>query len=444
MALSLTEESVDELAKTGPGWLAKHRLGSFAKFNGMPLESSELFKKHVNIDLDIGEFALKKNGFPAELGFILGSGVTFIQPSGMLMNNDLPSGVVLTDMMKAVRNHEGIVRKYFSEPETKLEALNESFFGSGYFLYVPDNTVIDKPIRILTTPGLGGSALFTKNVAVLGKNCSARIVEEFYSPEMERSLASSVTSIHAGEGSHASMGCIQSLGSGVLFTLKRKVILEKDAHLTSSSGFFGGAATLSRFDSVMKDGASSEDYEVVFGSSAQRYDITSNIIHRGMNTNGKVVIKGVFDGASSGIFKGMIDISRDAKYANAYLSEHSMLLGKEAKADAIPGLEISNNEVKATHSASVAQINEDEMFYLMARGLGSEQAKKLIVLGFFDPLFRQVPSGHVKLLLRGLLEIKWERKELFEIREVMERILHESAAEETSSKDIFERHYKYR
>jgi len=444
----LTEELLEIISKNEPEWLRRQRTNSFRSFIELPLEKSELFKKYVNIDVNFDDFAIQETdaNFPKQLSFLLGNDVTYIQPLNELKNSDLlEKGVVFTNIRSAIKNHDTLIRKYFldSMPENKIVAMNSSFFNSGYFIYIPDNTSLEIPLRVLNVINNEGS-LLSKNIIVVGKNSTLKFVEEFYSTQ-NRSLLNSTTIVHLEEGAQANLGVVQNLGGNVLFFANKKAILDKDARLTSTAGFFGGYATLSRFDSVMQgSGSSSEDYEIVFGSGQQRFDITSNIIHRGMQTNGKVVAKGVFNDSSSGIFKGMINIDKNARYANAYLAEHSMLLGKEAKSDAIPGLEISNNEVKATHSASVAQINDDELFYLMARGLGKEEAKKLIVLGFFDPLFRQIPFSQVKLILKSLFEIKWERLDVAKMQEIMDKIANEDVSEVATTKDIFERHYKYR
>src|SRR3989304_5262475 len=113
-------------------------------------------------------------------------------------------------------------------------------------------------------------------------------------------------------------------------------------------------------------------------------------------TTGKVLSKGVMKDGSKSIFKGMIRIAKDAKNSQSYLGEHSLLLSKEAKSDAIPGLEIETNDVKATHAASVSQIDDEKIFYLMARGLDKDEAKKLIITGFFSPIIERMPSMQIR------------------------------------------------
>jgi len=190
------------------------------------------------------------------------------------------------------------------------------------------------------------------------------------------------------------------------------------------------------------NGSEADDFEIVFGNNSQKFMNSANLFHEGMGTKGKVMVKGVFDNKSRGLFKGMINIGKKAKNSSAYLSGHSILLSKDASSDAIPGLEIETNDVKATHSASVAQINEEEIFYLMSRGLGEKEAKKLIISGFFEPIIRKIHLPQVAFVIKGLFEIKWNNQDLSKLRQAIEKISDDYAVEET--RDIFEGHYKYR
>jgi Fe-S cluster assembly scaffold protein SufB len=123
-------------------------------------------------------------------------------------------------------------------------------------------------------------------------------------------------------------------------------------------------------DSVLDGpGSTAEDVEIVFGSESQRFDVVTDLTHQSTHTTGHVLARGVLRDSARAIFKGMIRISEGAKNSNSYLAEHAMILSKKARADAIPGLEIFTNEVKATHSGSVSQVDEEQIFYLMSRGL---------------------------------------------------------------------------
>jgi Fe-S cluster assembly scaffold protein SufB len=192
-------------------------------------------------------------------------------------------------------------------------------------------------------------------------------------------------------------------------------------------------------------GASSENVEVVFGAGTQRFDAVSNITHIGENTSGHAISKGVVKDKARSLFKGMIRIEKSAKNSRAYLAEHGMILGKDAMADAIPGLEIETNEVKATHSASVSQINDEQIFYLMARGLSEDEAKKLIIVGFFEPLIERIPVPEVAKRIRRIVDLKWSGIYDFSASLTTPAYDDEYYEEETrQTKDIFEGHYKYR
>jgi Fe-S cluster assembly scaffold protein SufB len=147
---------------------------------------------------------------------------------------------------------------------------------------------------------------------------------------------------------------------------------------------------------------------------------------------------------SQSLFKGMIKINKNAKSTESYLAGHAILLDKGAKSDAIPGLEIESNEVKATHSASVSQIDEKQIFYLMSRGLSEESAKREIVGGFLEPISRRM-GPTIRAWINYLIENKWLGKPLIlRTDEAMEQILEVEKTRYRETEDIFEKHYKYR
>ena len=145
------------------------------------------------------------------------------------------------------------------------------------------------------------------------------------------------------------------------------------------------------------------------------------------------------------IFKGMIRIEEGAKNSNSYLAEHAMILSKKARADAIPGLEIKTNEVKATHSGSVSQVDEEQIFYLQSRGLTVSEAQRLVILGFLHPAVQRIPLRTVRAAIQYLIEEKWVGKRgLIPPRAEQLPEYEEEPEKETVSADLFERHYKYR
>jgi Fe-S cluster assembly scaffold protein SufB len=153
--------------------------------------------------------------------------------------------------------------------------------------------------------------------------------------------------------------------------------------------------------------------------------------------------KSVLKDTAKSLFKGMIKISKNAKGSESYLAGHAILLDKGAKSDAIPGLEIETNEVRATHSASVAQMDEEQMFYLMSRGFSKDSARRIVVDGFLEPLARRM-SPKVRAWINYLIDSKWEgRRLILKTDEIMREMIEVEEARITDT-DIFEKHYKYR
>jgi Fe-S cluster assembly scaffold protein SufB len=179
-------------------------------------------------------------------------------------------------------------------------------------------------------------------------------------------------------------------------------------------------------------------------SASSSHDTVSNITHSGPNTTGHAISKGVVRDKARAIFKGMIRIDKNAKNSRAYLAEHAMILSKDALADAIPGLEIETNEVKATHSASVSQINEEEIFYVTSRGLSEDEAKKLIIGGFFEPVVERIPVPEIARRIRRIVDLKWSGIYDFASTLTTPAFDDEYYEEGQKTRDIFEGHYKYR
>jgi len=167
------------------------------------------------------------------------------------------------------------------------------------------------------------------------------------------------------------------------------------------------------------------------------------VTHASPSTEGRVVEKSILRNKSKSLFKGMIRIEKNASKSNSFLSSRSILLDKDAKSDAIPGLEILTNDVKATHSASVAQIDEEQLFYLNTRCLSYAEAERTIIEGFLEPLSRKM-SFQVRAWIAYLIESKWENKELsINTDEELAKFVEIEETRYNENAEI-EQHYKYR
>jgi len=449
-----------------PSWLRDFRIKSLNLFRKLPPELSPLYTKYVDMaGLDFESItptpADPSSALVEDVTKRIGSAkaITIYQIESRTIQAEVPEalkkeGVVFTDIRTAIKQNSDLFKRYFLEKailpeEDKFAALNNALFISGFYLHVPQGIEITTPFRQVTILDSPGRGLFSQNLVVADNRSKFTVLEELYSTKpnvnQPRSTYSGLSEVHLHEGAEVTYGSINNFASNVNIFTNKKSLGAKDSKIVWSSGFLGGAYTRARLESVMNEsGASSENVEVVFGGGTQRFDTVSNITHIGPNTSGHAISKGVVRDKSRSLFKGMIRIEKDAKNSRAYLAEHGMILSKDALADAIPGLEISTNEVKATHSASVAQINEEEIFYLTCRGLSEDDAKKLIIVGFFEPLVERIPVPEIAKRIRRIIDLKWSGIFDFAASLTIPALDDEYYEEGQKAHDIFEGHYKYR
>jgi FeS assembly protein SufD len=334
--------------------------------------------------------------------------------------------------------------------EDKYLALEGSAFQSGVFIYIPKNVVLEDPIRIITSLPDDGTSLVARNIVVSDSGSKATLVQELYAPgssgreDIQQGYFELVET-HVNPNAHLELVTLQAMGSDTINISNRKAFVKRDGKMSWYIGMFGSLLARYKTDSIMKEpGASSEDVEIIFGAGNQSFDITSNLIHNGQHSRGRVLVKSVLKDTSKSLFKGMIKIDKAGKGTESYLAGHAILLDRGAKSDSIPGLEIETNEVKATHSASVAQMDETQLYYLMTRGLSREGAKREIVSGFLEPLSRKM-GPTIRAWVNYLIENKWQGKPLMlRTDEAMEQILEVEKTRYRETQDLFEKHYKYR
>jgi Fe-S cluster assembly protein SufB len=464
-----TEQSIAALSESRrePDWLRSFRIKSLKLFRELPAELSSLYTKYADlagvdlesITLDTAEPLGGKN---QEIVSKLKSdkAFTLFQIGSVATQPGIPEalrkeGVIFTDIGTAISKDADLFQRYFLEkailPEDdKFAAMNNALFTTGFYMHVPKGIEIATPFRVVTIHDSEGHGLFAQNLIVADNRSKFTVLEEAYSTvvaaQTKGSTYSELSEVHIHDGAEVTYASVNNLGPNVNIFTNKKSVGERDSKIVWSSGLLGGAFTRSRLESLMRgEGASSENVEVVFGTGTQRFDAVSNITHIGQNTSGHAVSKGVVKDRAGSIFKGMIRIEKTASNSRAYLAEHGMILSKDARADAIPGLEIETNDVKATHSASVAQINDEELFYLMSRGLNEDEAKKLIIIGFFEPLVERIPVPEIAKRIRRIIDLKWSGIYDFESYLKTQPFEDEYFEEEVQKPlDLFEGHYKYR
>ena len=458
----LSTSHIDEISSSGndPDWLKEYRKNSLSIYDSLPIETSPLYNKYTDakkMDPDKVSLSLSTTqSIPSFLEKRLGEleNETCIIQIGtnthkINISDELKSkGLIISSITDAIKNNFELVKKALessNSKDDKFTALNNAAFNSGMFIHIPQNLVVDKPIYFLTCLSEDGHSTISRNIVFADESSKATIVQELYSPKIETQQAYlELLNTNLAANAQLDFTTLQMMDQNAVTFSTRRTDLAQDAKVNWYSGLFG--SMLSRYKTeyfLNGPGASSNDSEVIFGNNEQSFDIQTNVNHENRETEGRVVEKSILRNKSKSLFKGMIRIQENATKSNSFLSGRSILLDKDAKSDAIPGLEIFTNDVKATHSASVAQIDEEQIFYLKSRCLSHEEAERTIVEGFLEPLSRKM-SFQVRAWIAYLIESKWDNRELsINTDEELAKFVEIEETRYNEDTEV-EQHYKYR
>ena len=459
---SIANSLIDEISasRNEPNWLKEYRNSALSIYQELPPEVSPLYNKYsdakrmnpeqvslsINTDPKIPEFLTKRiDEVKNQTSIIqIGSNIHSVNLSDKLQS----SGVIISSINDALAQNNEIVEKVIkssNSKEDKYTALNNAAFNTGLFVYIPKNLIIEEPIHLLSCLSEDGISTVSRNLIVAEDNTKATIVQELYSPKIKTQQAYlELLNTSVGSNSSLDLTTLQMMEQNSVNFSTRRTDVAQDAKINWYLGLFGTILSRYRIDYHLNGtGSSVNDSEVVFGNNEQSFDLNTVVNHNKESTEGKVVEKSILKDKSKSLFKGMIRINENAAHSNSFLSGRSILLDKGAKSDAIPGLEILTNDVKATHSASVAQIDEEQIFYLGSRCLSRAEAERIIVEGFLEPLSRSM-SYQVRAWIAYLIESKWEGNELSINNDEQLKALVEVEETRYNEHAEIEQHYKYR
>ena len=316
-------------------------------------------------------------------------------------------GVILTDINTAFEKYPEIVKKYFfmstKIDKDKFAALNAAHFNNGIFLYVPKNIELDEPIRVNFDFDEKNSIIH--NMIIVEPNSKIDFIEEYSNKEIsQEQLNACVTEVFANQNSKINFYHLNTWTKNVNNFTNIVGTIERDASINWISGCFGGKLNRLKIDTIFDgQGSQCNNIGVFLGKGKEHIDFTTNMHHNTENTINNVLVDGILKDESTSVYRGLIKIEKTAQKTNSYLENHILKLGDKTLANSIPSLKIEANDVKASHGATVGQIDEEHMFYLMARGLSREEAERMIVEGFFEPVIQKIPSEELKEKIREMV-----------------------------------------
>ncbi|WP_128477628.1 Fe-S cluster assembly protein SufD [Halorussus pelagicus] len=377
---TISEETVREISDElgEPDWLLDTRLDALAALD--ELEMPDVIRTP-------GRDWTNLDGLDYE---------SFVDPLNAAEEKDQlgPEEAEVLPLSEAVEEREDLLKEHFGSvidpQENYLTALSTALFSTGTLVYVPKN-VDAEDVTIRTTQH--SQSLFNYTLVVTEQSSSVTILERQDTGESVEGdrYYSGLVEVAAGENSHVQYGSLQDLDEETYnYTLKRG---DADDYATVNwvEGNVGSRLTKSSVETELNgEGSETKTVGAFFGHDDQHFDIAARVWHNTAHTTADLVTRGVLDDDARSVYEGVQDVGRDAWDTNSYQRENTLMLSDESEADASPKLIINNHDTEASHSATVGQIDEEDMFYMTSRGLDDESARNMLVEGFFVPVLEEV------------------------------------------------------
>lgn len=338
------------------------------------------------------------------------SSVVFTQLSDELK----AQGVILTSLEEAARSHEDLFRKHFmtqyAKDEHKLAAVHAALWNGGVFLYVPRNVTVEAPIQALLFAD-DAEATFMPHVLVIAEANSRFSFVEQVASDLENAnttlLHNSAVEVFAKAGAFVQYAAVHQMDASAIDISYRRAVLDNDARIEWIIGDLHNGNSITDTKSVLKGNGSTSDSKIIsIGTGSQRMSLTTQAVHFGRSTESDMITRAVMKEEATAIINGITKIEKGATKANGQQTEKVLMLSPKARGDANPILLIDEDDVKAGHAASVGQVNADQVYYLMSRGISRKEAERLIIHGFLDPVVSEIPLEGLREQLHRILERK--------------------------------------
>ena len=406
----MTKELIQEFSQlhAEPEWLASLRQKAFDKIDQLDLPVIERVKFH-RWNLGDGRISDSEPSTSVPDFTSLGDNLKFIQMGTQTVLEQLPAdlaeqGVVFTDFHSALEEIPELVEKHFMSAvkydEDKLAAYHTAYFNSGAVLYVPDNVEIAQPIEGIFYQDSESDVPFNKHILIIaGKHSKVNYLErlETYGEGAVPATANITVEVIAQAGAQIKFSAIDRLGENVTAYISRRGKLDNDAMIDWAIGVMNEGNVVADFDSDLYGKGSHADMKVVALSSGKQVQgIDTRVTNYGCNSIGNILQHGVILEKGTLTFNGIGHIIKGAKGADAQQESRVLMLSDQARSDANPILLIDENDVTAGHAASIGQVDPEDMYYLMSRGLDKATAERLVVRGFLGSVIVEIPVKEVR------------------------------------------------
>ena len=414
-------KAISEIKKED-NWIQKYRLDSFSMFEKLDMPSFG-----PEIDLDFSEIIYYKANERDEMiqsdwNNVLKPVVDELDELGVLESEKHLGGmgvqyeseviyhkmlaeleekkVVFTSIEMAMKNYPELVKKYFgkivSNSENKFAALNSAVFSGGSFIYVPPNTTLERPLQSYFRINSKNMGQFERTLIIVDDNSSLHYIEGCTAPTYsESSLHAAVVEIYVGKNSHCRYSTIQNWAPNVYNLVTKRALVDESGAMEWIDGNIGSKVTMKYPCCVLKgDNSEGTCITISVASHGQEQDSGARMIHLGENTRSNIVSKSIARNGGNASYRGKVLINSGALNSISSVKCDTLILDELSKSDTIPVNSCFNKSSSIEHEATVSKISEDNLFYLMSRGISRERAMELIVLGFLEKFREELPMEY--------------------------------------------------
>ena len=308
--------------------------------------------------------------------------------------------VIFTSIEDAIKRYPDLVKKYFGKivsfTENKFAALNAAVFSGGSFIYVPKNTVLDRPLQSYFRINSKNMGQFERTLIIVDDNSSLHYVEGCTAPSYsESSLHAAIVEIYVGKNAKCRYSTVQNWATNVYNLVTKRAVVDDNGVMEWIDGNIGSKVTMKYPCCVLKgDNSSGTCITISVAKSNQEQDSGARMIHIGKNTKSNIVSKSIASSGGNATYRGKVDIKKSAINSEAMVKCDSLILDDKSMSDTIPVNAVGNISSNIEHEATVSKISDDVLFYLMSRGIPEERATELIVLGFIDEFKEELPMEY--------------------------------------------------
>lgn len=306
-------------------------------------------------------------------------------------------GVIFCDMDTAVREHSEIVRKYFGKlipsHDNKFAALNSAVWSGGSFVYVPKGVKVTLPLQAYFRINSEKFGQFERTLIIAEEGSDVHYVEGCTAPVYTTdSLHSAVVEIYVHEKAHVRYTTVQNWSKNVYNLVTKRAKAEKNAYMEWIDCNLGSQITM-KYPSVYLtgEGARGEVLSIAFAGSEQIQDAGAKMMHIAPNTSSRIVSKSISKAGGRTSYRGLVHVSPGATNSSVFVSCDALILDPESRSDTYPSMKIKESDVEIQHEATVEKVGDEKIFYLTSRGIPKAKAESMLVLGFMDPVTRELP-----------------------------------------------------